>query len=155
MVSPNRNFPQKVNFFITSIATLRRKVTGSSLKKVIAKIDGIPAEQWQQLYWLYYDDGNKTVADAIISHALDGKIPVKDKAPLRTKFYWVSQRIKKEVLASLPLGEGRNNFNDKLKETIGLIEKNLPFIRRPLFTESFVRRLRNQADRQGELPLSL
>lgn len=124
MVSPNRNFPQEVNFTISFInSALKKKVTGSSLKKIITKIDGVSGEQWERLYWLYKEDGNKEVADAIVAHALGGKAPAKEKPPLHVTFYWANQRIKKEVLASLPLGEGRNNFNDKLKETIGLIEK--------------------------------
>lgn len=124
MVFPNRNFPQEVNFTISFInSALKKKTTGSSLKKIITKIGGVSDEQWDRLYRLYKEDGNKEVADAIATHALGGEAPAKEKPPLHVTFYWTSQRIKKEVLASLPLGEGRSNFNNKLKETIGLIEK--------------------------------
>lgn len=124
MVSQSRNFDDKVNLIISIFnALIKNKVKNADLKKAIGKRLKASVEQWQQLYWLYYNDENEVIANAIVSHALDGKVPVKGKIPLCVKFYWANGRIKKEVLASLPLGEGRNNFNDKLKETIGLIEK--------------------------------
>ena len=73
MVSPSRNFPQEVNFVISFInSALKKKVTGSSLKKIVTKIDGVSGEQWERLYWLYKEDGSKEVADAIVAHALGG-----------------------------------------------------------------------------------
>lgn len=124
MVSQSRNFDDKVNLIISIFnASIKNKAKNADLKKAISKRLKASVEQWQQLYWLYYNDENEIIANAIVSHALDGKVPVKGKIPLCVKFYWANGRIKKEVLNSLPFGEGRINFNAKLIETIDLIEK--------------------------------
>ena len=92
---------------------IAKKGKASDYKKLFSMSkELLTAEQWEQFYWLYKEDGSKEVANAIVAHALEGKIPDKVKPPLHVTFYWASQRIKKEILASLPLGEGRNNFND-------------------------------------------
>lgn len=67
---------------------ITKKGKASDYKKLFSMSkELLTVKQWERIYWLYKEDGNEGVADAIATHALGGEAPAKEKPPLHVTFY--------------------------------------------------------------------